>query len=64
LRQLRQASALPIEVDVPFWWADQQTANGPLMDRLAAVVDGVTVMNYRTDLRRSSAWRSRSWNGG
>jgi len=49
LRQLRQASALPIEVDVPFWWADQQTANGPLMDRLAAVVDGVTVMNYRTD---------------
>ena len=48
LRQLRQASALPIEVDVPFWWADQQTANGPLMDRLASVVDGVTVMNYRT----------------
>ena len=49
LRQLKQASALPIEVDVPFWWADQQTANGPLMDRLAPVVNGVTVMNYRTD---------------
>ena len=49
LRQLRQASGLPIEVDVPFWWADQQTANGPLMDRLAAVTDGVTVMDYRTD---------------
>jgi len=49
LRQLKQASALPIEVDVPFWWVDQQTANGSLLDRLASVVDGVTVMNYRTD---------------
>ena len=49
LQQLKQASALPIEVDVPFWWAGQQTAKGPLMERLATVVDGVTVMNYRTD---------------
>lgn len=49
LQRLKQASTLPIEVDVPFWWADQQTSKGPLMERLATVVDGVTVMNYRTD---------------
>lgn len=49
LRQLRQVSVLPIDVAVPFWWADQHTADGALMDRLASVVDSVTVMNYRTD---------------
>ncbi len=49
LLQLKQAAVLPIDVVVPYWWADQQTAGGSLMDRLAPVVDSVTMMNYRTE---------------
>jgi hypothetical protein len=49
LRQLRAASTLPVDVAVPFWWADQQTVAGALMDRLVPVVDSITVMDYRTD---------------
>jgi len=46
--QLRRAADLPVDIAVPFWWADQQTPGGPLIDRLAAVADSVTVMDYHT----------------
>lgn len=49
LRQLRRAGDLPIDVAVPFWWADREISVGGLIERLAEVVDGVTVMNYHTD---------------
>jgi hypothetical protein len=48
LRQLRRAGDLPLDVAVPYWWADQQSASGRLIDRLAEVADSLTVMNYRT----------------
>lgn len=49
LHQLRRAADLPVDLAVPFWWADQQTPGGPLIDRLAAVADSVTVMDYHTN---------------
>jgi hypothetical protein len=49
LRQLKHDSTLPIDIALPYWWANQQTSGGGLMDRLAPFVDSVTVMNYRTD---------------
>ena len=47
--QLKRAADLPVDVAVPFWWADQQTPGGPLLERLVAAVDSVTVMDYHTD---------------
>jgi hypothetical protein len=50
LWQLKQKSLLPIDVAVPYWWADEQIFGVSLMDQLADKVDSVTVMNYRTRL--------------
>jgi hypothetical protein len=48
-RTLREAArSLRLELVVPFWW-DGKTA---LLDGLAPLVDGVTVMDYRTDPRQ------------
>jgi hypothetical protein len=45
-RTLREAAgALRLELVVPFWW-DHKTA---LLDDLAPLVDGLAVMDYRTD---------------
>jgi hypothetical protein len=45
-RTLREAAgSLRLELVVPFWW-DGKTA---LLDGLAPLVDGLTVMDYRTD---------------
>jgi hypothetical protein len=49
LRQLKRAAELPVDVVVPYWWADQQTSGGRLIEQLATVVDSVTVMGYRTE---------------
>lgn len=49
LRQLRGSLLLPMEVAVPFWWSDLVVADRPILDAMTASVDGVTVMNYRTD---------------
>ncbi|PWF55383.1 hypothetical protein [Massilia glaciei] len=46
---LRQATTMRIDAAVPFWWNTAATADGPLLARLAASVDSLTVMNYRTD---------------
>jgi hypothetical protein len=48
LRQIKQISALPIDVALPYWWADEKISGRLLMDQLADKVDSVTVMNYRT----------------
>ena len=49
LRQLRRVADLPVDVVVPYWWADRQTSGGRLIEQLATVVDSVTVMGYRTE---------------
>lgn len=49
LTTLRRAAAMSMEVAIPFWWSDLETGDGPLLERLAGLVDGITVMNYRTD---------------
>ena len=48
MEQFGSASELPVDAALPYWWANRQTLRGPLMERLAKVVDSVTVMNYRT----------------
>lgn len=50
LRQLRDSVVLPMEVAVPFWWSDLFVADRPILDAMTEYVDGITVMNYRTDL--------------
>ena len=49
LSELRQASPLPLEVVVPFWWTKEMVAGRFLLDDLASRVDSLTVMDYRTD---------------
>ncbi len=49
IRVLRQTAGMPLEVAVPFWWSGLAAGDGPFLEQLAAVVDGVSVMNYRTD---------------
>ena len=49
LMTLRGAVAMSMEVAIPFWWSDLAAGDGPLLERLAGLVDGITVMNYRTD---------------
>jgi hypothetical protein len=52
---LKSASKLPLEVDVPFWYgtiaapssAPGTTAGGTFADAVMAVADAVTVMSYR-----------------
>lgn len=49
LAALRKASTLPLEVAVPVWWAEQTLNDQPILEAMAAWVNGVTVMDYRTD---------------
>jgi hypothetical protein len=52
-RNLREAAgSLRLELVVPFWW-DGKTA---LLDRLAPLVDGLSVMDYRTDAQQIAAF--------
>ena len=66
VREVRAAGDLPLEIAVPFWWAEQAYRDGKLLDALAPHVDSVAVMNYRTDparIRQSAepflAWGTR-----
>lgn len=52
LAALRKASALALEVAVPVWWAEETLGDKPLLEAMAAWVDGIAVMDYRTDLWR------------
>jgi len=49
LAELRAAVGMTMEAAVPHWWS--HTAPG-LADRVAGHVDGLTIMNYRTDARQ------------
>lgn len=55
LTALKAASAMPLEAAVPFWWSDVPSRHGPLLERLTPIVDGLAVMNYRTDPQQLSA---------
>jgi hypothetical protein len=50
--QARAGGGMPIDVAVPFWWGTQTLRGERLLDRLAPLVESVTVMNYRTDRRQ------------
>jgi hypothetical protein len=45
---VRAQAGMPLDVAVPFWWGRQRYRNGWFLDRLAPLVDIVSVMNYRT----------------
>lgn len=49
VRKVRERTQLPLDLAVPFWWNDAQTAGGRLLDELAGDVTSLTVMNYRTE---------------
>ncbi|MDX2085247.1 MAG: hypothetical protein SFZ03_07660 [Candidatus Melainabacteria bacterium] len=50
IQQLREASQMPLDVVLPFWQATARTSLGCLLlDALTPWVDGVTIMDYRTD---------------
>jgi hypothetical protein len=46
---LRRAVSLPIDVVMPFWTATIQLGDSALLEQLTPWVDGITVMDYRTD---------------
>jgi hypothetical protein len=50
IQQLKEAAGAPVEVAVPFWWLNARVAGTSVMDRLAASIDSVAVMDYRTDV--------------
>ncbi len=52
LAALRKASPLALEAAVPIWWNEQTVQDKPLLEAMAASVDSITVMDYRTDPRR------------
>jgi len=47
--QLAAAADMPVELAVPFWWPMLAVDGKPLLDLLADLVDGLAIMNYRTD---------------
>lgn len=47
--ELRAQLDVPIEAAVPFWWADLQVDGVPVLAEMSRLVNGLTVMNYRTD---------------
>jgi hypothetical protein len=47
LDQVRLASTLPLEVDVPFWFGQYEVGGDNLADEVLRRVDAVTVMSYR-----------------
>lgn len=49
LGALRNAWSLPMEVAVPFWWSGLTVDGMPLLAAMHPFVDGLTVMNYRSD---------------
>ena len=49
LRELRAELPVPVEAAVPFWWLDLDLDGQPFVESLSEVVDGLTIMNYRTD---------------
>jgi hypothetical protein len=57
---------MPVELAVPYWWANQKYAGSAFLDRLAASADSLAVMNYSTNpesIRAAAepflAWSSR-----
>ncbi len=46
---LNEVLTVPLEVAVPFWWSSLELDGGMLLDALAPHVQGLNVMNYRTE---------------
>ena len=43
------APELPLDLAMPYWWGDPQHGGADLLDRLRPAIQGITVMDYRTD---------------
>ena len=43
------APDLPLDLAMPFWWGEPQHGGSDLLDRLKPAIQGITVMDYRTD---------------
>jgi hypothetical protein len=66
IQQLKDAAATRVELAVPFWWLNARVRGERVMDRLAASIDSVAVVDYRTDVesieRLARPWLE--WGGG
>ena len=47
--RLNERLDIPLEIAVPFWWSWLEVDQAPLLDALAPHVQGLNVMNYRTE---------------
>lgn len=63
VQAIRSVQAAPLELCVPFWFAEIRTPQGPLLDALATKCDGLAIMDYRTDpdLIRNAAEPFLAW---
>jgi hypothetical protein len=64
LQQLREAGAgLSMDVVLPWWFAQTGQPSAPLLEKLAPLVDRLTIMDYRTDpaLVVQAAWPYLEW---
>jgi len=52
LRELRSELSVPMEAAVPFWWSGLTVDDKPLLTAMRPLVDGLTIMNYRTNLEQ------------
>ena len=53
LAQVKQTTALPLEVALPFWFAGQKVPEGGLfLDAVTTSISSVVVMDYRTERRQ------------
>lgn len=52
LRQLRSELSVPMEAAVPFWWSGLTVDGKPLLTAMQPLVEGLTIMNYRTNLEQ------------
>ena len=43
------APELPLDLAMPYWWGEPQHGGSDLLDRLQPSIQGITVMDYRTD---------------
>lgn len=52
---LARKSALPVFIDIPSWYEKFSLRESSLLEKLLEQVDGIVVMNYRTDFDRFMA---------
>jgi hypothetical protein len=56
LKSVKSETPLPIEIVLPFWFEQQKAGNDWFLDQVATLIDGLAIMDYRTDLEQIQAF--------